>query len=130
MIDEAEAGRRLDTLIMVSETTALPVVKNIIADRGSAHGVPADRLYSDPESGGLFARTAHGGRRSTLSGRELDLTATEHDLLCALARNAGGVRSYDDLARRVWQRHVEPKPVRAFLRRLRGKLGDDAAQPV
>lgn len=88
MIDEAEAGRRLDTLIMVSETTALPVVKNIIADRGSAHGVPADRLYADPESGGLFARTAHGGRRSTLSGRELDLTATEHDLLCALGSPA------------------------------------------
>jgi hypothetical protein len=32
------------------------------------------------------------------------ITATEHDLLCALARNAGGVCSYDDLARFVWRR--------------------------
>ena len=71
------------------------------------------------------------GRRATLAGRKLDLTATEHDLLCALARNAGGVCSYDDLARRVWGRnHVDPKLVRAFVRRVRGKLGDDAAEPV
>ena len=71
------------------------------------------------------------GRRATLAGRELGLTATEHDLLCALARNAGGVCSYDDLARLVWRRrHVDPKLVRAFVRRLRGKLGDDAAKPV
>jgi len=61
-------------------------------------------------SRGLFARTAHGGRRSTLSGRELDLTATEHDLLCALARNAGGVRSYDDL--------VDPNTVKKAVRGL------------
>ncbi len=62
---------------------------------------------------------------------KLDLTATEHDLLCALARNAAGVCSYDDLARLVWRRkHVDPKLVRAFVRRLRGKLGDDAAKPV
>ncbi len=71
------------------------------------------------------------GRRATLAGRELGLTATEHDLLCALARNAGGVCSYHDLARLVWhRRHVDPKLVRAFVRRLRGKLGDAAAKPV
>ena len=71
------------------------------------------------------------GRRATLADRKLDLTATEYDLLCALARNAGGVCSYDDLARLVWRRsHVDPKLVRAFVRRLRGKLGDDAAKPV
>ena len=71
-------------------------------------------------------------RRVTLAGRELDLTATEHDLLCALARSAGGVCSYDDLARRVWTRRerVDPKLVRAFVRRLRAKLGDDARNPV
>ena len=39
--------------------------------------------------------------------------------------------SYDDLARLVWGRsRVDPKLVRAFVRRLRGKLGDDAAEPV
>ncbi len=71
------------------------------------------------------------GRRATLAGRKLDLTATEHDLLCALARNAGGVCSYDDLARSVWGRsRIDPKLVRAFVRRVRGKLGDDAAEPV
>ena len=68
-------------------------------------------------------------RRATLAGRKLGLTATEHDLLCALARHAGGVCSYHDLARRVWRRrHVDPKLVRAFVRRLRGKLGDERRQ--
>ena len=38
---------------------------------------------------------------------------------CALARNAGGVCSYHDLARLVWRRrHVDPKLIRAFVRRL------------
>ena len=71
-------------------------------------------------------------RRATLAGRVLELTATEHDLLCALARNAGGVCSYDHLARRVWSRreHVDPKLVRAFVRRLRAKLGEKADRPA
>ena len=33
------------------------------------------------------------------AGRELDLTASEHDLLCTLARNAGGGCSYKNKAR-------------------------------
>ena len=71
-------------------------------------------------------------RRATLAGRELELTATEHDLLCALARNAGAVCAYDDLPRTVWKRRksVDPKLVRAFVRRLRAKLGEDAENPV
>ena len=71
-------------------------------------------------------------RRASLGGRELALTATEFDLLCALSRNAGWVATYGALARSVWSHrgHVEPQLVRAFVRRLRGKLGDDAARPV
>lgn len=87
-IDEAEANRRLDTLIMVSKTTAMPVVKNIIADREPAHGVPADRLYADPESGGLFARTAHGPAL---------ITAAALDLIRDTCRRA--VEARPDLAR-------------------------------
>ena len=71
-------------------------------------------------------------RRVTLGGRALELTATEHDLLCALARNAGAVCAYEDLARTVWRQRktVEPQLIRAFVRRLRAKLGEDAERPV
>ena len=62
--------------------------------------------------------------------RALALTATEHDLLCALARNASGVCSYDELARRVRHRHVDRKLGRTLGWRLRGELGDDGSQPV
>ena len=70
-----------------------------------------------------------------LAGRELALTATEHDLLYARAGNVGRLCSNEDLARRVRHRHVDLKLVRLlgrrlFGRRLRGQLADDAGQPV
>ena len=71
-------------------------------------------------------------RRATLADRELDLTATEYNLLATLSRNAGRVLTYDELARRVWDRRdeVDPKLVRAFVKRLRGKLGDPVSNPT
>ena len=46
------------------------------------------------------------GRRVTVAGRPLELTATEFDLLRALSVNAGRVLSYDSLLRKVWGRHA------------------------
>ena len=71
-------------------------------------------------------------RSATLADREIDLTATEYNLLATLSRNAGRVLSYDELARRVWDRRdeVDPKLVRAFIKRLRGKLGDPVSNPT
>ena len=72
----------------------------------------------------------HDQRRATLAGRPLDLTATEYGLLRALAIRAGKVATYESLLRQVWGERGEAKDVRTFVKKLRRKLGDDAAKPA
>ena len=71
-------------------------------------------------------------RRATLADRPLRLTATEYELLRVLSVNAGRVTTYDSLLHQVWDRWEsgDLRLVRAFVRNLRRKLGDDAARPV
>ena len=72
-------------------------------------------------------------RRVTLGGRVLELTATEYEMLHVLSLNAGRVVTYDTLLRRVWggRSYAEPKKlVRAFVRSVRRKLGDNAGAPA
>ena len=71
-------------------------------------------------------------RRVTVAGNAVDLTATEFDLLQALSRSAGRVMTYKSLLRSVWSNHPQGENglVRAFVRQLRSKLGDDPSQPV
>ena len=70
-------------------------------------------------------------RRVSLAGRDVPLTATEYNLLRTLAGNAGRVSSYDYLLRRVWgwDHSGDTRPLRAFIKKLRRKLGDDARAP-
>ena len=70
------------------------------------------------------------GRRVRVAGRPLELTATEFDLLKALSVNAGRVLTYDSLLRQAWGRREQgdPRLVRTYVKRLRHKLGDDAAR--
>ena len=70
----------------------------------------------------------YAGRKVTLAGNPLELTATEFDLLRVLSVNAGRVMTYDSLLRQVWgrQESADPRLVRTFVKRLRRKLGDDA----
>lgn len=67
-----------------------------------------------------------------LEGRELELTATEYEVLCALALNAGRVMTYEALLHRVWKdrKHANVKLVRAYVKRLRRRLGDDSKDPA
>ena len=71
-------------------------------------------------------------RRASVAGRELRLTATEYNLLHVLAVNAGRVSTYDTLLRRVWRARDggDLRVVRAFVTRLRKKLGDSADNPA
>ncbi len=71
-------------------------------------------------------------RRVTVAGRPVHLTTTEYNLLCVLSVNAGRVMTYDSLLRQVWSREDsgDVRPVRAFVKILRRKLGDDAANPT
>ena len=71
-------------------------------------------------------------RRVTVAGRPVTLTATEYELLRVLSQGVGRVMSHETLLRRVWagRGYGGPKIVRAYIKRLRSKLGDDAARPA
>ena len=67
-----------------------------------------------------------------MAGRPVELTATEYELLRVLSLNAGRVVTYDTLLRQVWSRRRggDSEPVRTYVKKLRQKLGDDAANPA
>ena len=71
-------------------------------------------------------------RTVTVAGRPVELTATEYELLRALALSAGRVLTYDVLLRRVWpgRDSGDVRVVRAFVKVLRRKLGDNARRPA
>ena len=69
-------------------------------------------------------------RHVALAGRPLQLTATEYEVLRVLSANAGRVSTYRALLRQAWRSHpgyTAPKRVHAVVKRLRRKLGEDAA---
>ena len=91
------------------------------------------RRAADPEPyrlGDLSIR--YEERRVSVAGRDVALTATEYELLRVLSRGAGRVSTTDDLLRRVWGgRHPgDTELVRTYVKKLRRKLGDDAAKPA
>ena len=72
-------------------------------------------------------------RQVRVAGRTVELTATEYELLRVLPLSAGRVLPHDLLLRQVWagRAYGEPKKlVRAFVKKLRQKLGDDANAPA
>ena len=76
-------------------------------------------------------RIEPAGRRAFLDGAELDLTMREFDLLAYLAARPGRVFSRDQLMEAVWETpfFTDTSTVTVHIRRLRGKLGDDPAEP-
>ncbi|WP_419860406.1 ATP-binding protein [Candidatus Palauibacter sp.] len=73
-------------------------------------------------------------RRVAVAGEAVQLTPTEYELLRVLSVNAGRVLTHESLLRQAWRggdrRSPDPKLVRAVVKRLRRKLGDDAASPA
>ena len=70
-------------------------------------------------------------RRVTVGGRAVALTETEYRLLYELSVNAGQVLSREHLMNRVWstRESADSRLVRAYVKRLREKLGETAANP-
>ncbi|MYC80816.1 MAG: response regulator [Acidobacteria bacterium] len=70
-------------------------------------------------------------RQMTMAGHSVELTATEYEVLRVLSVNAGRVTTYDSLLRQVWSGKDtgDSQSVRAYVKRLRRKLGDNAADP-
>ena len=71
-------------------------------------------------------------RLVSVAGRAVPLTPLEYELLRVLSLNAGRVMTYAALQRQVWGNgdHGNTGPVRDFVKKLRRKLGDDAATPA
>ncbi len=71
-------------------------------------------------------------RQVSVAGREVRLTVIEYELLRLLSVNSGRMLTYEALLGRVWsgKKADNPERVRNFVRKLRRKLGDRAAEPV
>lgn len=69
--------------------------------------------------------------RASLSGEDLKLTRKEFDLLWLLAGHAGRLVTQDMILKAIWgPAHAEDSQyLRVYIRQLRAKLGDDAADP-
>jgi two-component system phosphate regulon response regulator PhoB len=65
---------------------------------------------------------------ATISGKEIELTATEFKLLTTLAERRGRVQSRETLLRDVWgyESLIDTRTVDTHMRRLRDKLGKAA----
>ncbi len=72
-----------------------------------------------------------GQRLVTVSGREVQLTPTEYDLLRALVTHAGKVLTHRQLLHQVWGAGYEGEThlLRVNMSNLRHKLEPDAARP-
>ena len=70
-------------------------------------------------------------RMVTMGDRRVNLTATEFELLRVLSAAAGRVVTTESLLQRIWGERDsgDPRLVRAFIGKLRTKLGDQGATP-
>ena len=71
-------------------------------------------------------------RRVTVAGNLVELTDIEYRLLVELSANAGRALTHERLLQRVWgpDKGEDSGPVRNIVKRLRRKLGEDAANPA
>ena len=74
-------------------------------------------------------------RRVTVAGSAVHLTPHEYGLLRILSLDAGRVVTFESLLRQLWanggdEEEVDAEPVRGVVKRLRRKLGEDAANPT
>ena len=109
------------------------IVKPFSAAELTARVGAALRRVARPEPFALGELAIHyEARRVTVAGREVELTATEYELLRVLSLNAGRVVTYAALTRRVWSGRATGTDdlVRNFVKKLRAKLGEDAENPT
>ena len=91
------------------------------------------RVRAGPEPFVLGDLEIHNERRRvSVAGRDVRLTTMEFEMLRLLSVNAGRPVTYETVLRRVWagRDSGDPGAVRAFVKKLRRKLGDDAANPA
>ena len=125
---------RDETIVRALETGAVDyLVKPFSPTELAARVQAALRRRAEPDPFLLGELAIHyDQRRVSVASRPVPLTATEYALLRVLAVNAGRVVTYDALLRQLWRKRdsADVKVVRAFVKTLRRKLGDDATKPA
>jgi len=111
------------------------IVKPFSPSELTARVRAALRRRAEPAPFRLGELSIHYEERRVLVGdRPVALTATEFEVLRVLSSSAGRVVTYESLLRRAWGRRDrttdDPKLVRAMVKSLRRKLGDEAANPA
>ena len=93
--------------------------------------VPEPVVPSEPYVSGNLT-IDYADSRVTVSGRPVELTPIEYQMLAELSVSAGRVLTNLQLLQRVWGYNTTggSGPVRNIIKRLRRKLGDDAANPT
>jgi len=125
---------RDETIARALETGAADyIVKPFSPTELTARVRAALRKGDEAEPFVLGELTIHYEQREvTMAGRPVRLTVTEYELLRVLSLNAGRVSTHDMLVRQVWGERAteDTKLVRTFIKKLRRKLGEDAARPT
>ena len=125
---------RDETIARALETGAADyIVKPFSPTELAARVRAALRRRAEPEPFLLGDLAIHyEQRRVSVAGRPVQLTVTEYELLRVLSLSAGRVVTCDALLRQVWggRESGGAKLVRAFVKTLRRKLGDDATRPA
>ena len=126
---------REETIVRALDAGAADyIVKPFSPSELTARVRAALRRRAEPEPFVLGQLTIYyNQRRVAVADRPVQLTVTEYELLRVLSLNAGRALTYESLLRQAWggrQRDpVDPKLVRAVVKRLRRKLGDNANDP-
>ena len=125
---------RDETIARALESGAVDyIVKPFSPTELAARVRAALRVRAEPEPFVLADLAIHYERRQvSVAGREVRLTAMEFEMLRLLSMNAGRPVTYETVLRRVWagQDYEDPGAVRAFVKKLRRKLGDNATSPT
>jgi DNA-binding response OmpR family regulator len=101
-----------------------------VTRRRAGETVSSGAVVPDEVAAGAL-RIHTGLRRAWFQERELELTATEFDLLLAFTRSRGRVRTRESLVEEIRDRSFEAfdRSIDVHVSSLRRKLGDDARNP-
>ena len=127
--------RRDETMARALEAGAADyIVKPFSPTELAARVRAALRRSAEPEAFVLGDLAIDYARRHvTVAGRAVRLTATEYEVVRVLSARAGRMTTYDALLRQAWKGRKsgdDLRVVRAVVKRVRRKLGDDAARPA
>ena len=109
------------------------IVKPFSPTELTARVKAALRRHNEPEPFVLGELTIHyEERRVTVGRQEVALTPTEYEIVRLLSRNAGRVVPFEALVGHAWsgKETGDKNLVRNFVKKLRAKLGEDAANPA